>query len=428
MRKILSITFNDMILYFRDPGAVIGTFLIPVVFAVVLGFAFSGNNGPTQVRVDVIDNDNTALSQLFLTNLRQANTALVLCPADNGEDDFCRLGDDAALTEERSLGRLSNNDTLALLVIPAGFEASVQANEPISVTYRSNENAAAPTFILQAVQAVVQRMGGALVASNVATNTVAEALPFDDDAARDAFRQLAYDEAAQLWTENPFSVNYVAAAGAPQASNSQGGFGQSVPGMASMFVTFTVLISAINLIRERKNWTLQRLTTMPVTRAQILAGKILMYFLLGMIQFIAMFGFGLLVTGVLSNFSESVTPLYLGQDALGLLLIMASLTLCMTALGFLIGTMIKTEMQGAALLNLLGLTLAPLGGAWWPLDIVPEFMRVVGHISPIAWAMDGFRKLLFEQGTLVSVLPEVGIMLAMSAVLFVFAIGRFRIE
>src|SRR5690606_41999788 len=48
--------------------------------------------------------------------------------------------------------------------------------------------------------------------------------------------------------------------------------------------------------------------------------------------------------------------------------------------------------------QLLGLTFASLGGAWWPLEIVPRYMQQIGHLSPIAWAMDAFRDLLFYQG------------------------------
>jgi ABC-2 type transport system permease protein len=432
MRKIIDIAINDLIVFFKDPGAIIGVLVIPIIFSIVFGFAFSGSNEPTRLRVDVIDNDQSALSGQFLTDLRAANSALVLCPFDNTEDDFCRLEDDPLLTEERSVARLTNNTALALIVIPVGFEANLAANEPVSITYRSNENAAAPSYILQSVQAVVQRMGGAQVAASVGLSIADQSgvVEFADEAAKDAFRQNAYDNAAEMWTINPFAVEFNQTVQDPstQVSGSQQGFGQSVPGMATMFVTFFVLLSAVNIIRERKNWTIQRLVTMPLTRAQILSGKILMYFLLGMIQFSAMFGFGVLVTTLLSLINPNITTLNLGNDFLALVLIMVSFTLCTTALGFAIGTFIKSEMQGAAMLNLLGLTLAPLGGAWWPLDIVPEFMRVIGHFSPIAWAMDGFRVLLYERGTLVDVLLPVTVLLALALVFFAIAIRRFKFE
>ncbi|MEO8612513.1 MAG: ABC transporter permease [Chloroflexota bacterium] len=420
MRNIWNIAINDLRVYLKDPGALVNLFVVPIMIAVVLGFGLGGGTTTTQLRVDVLDNDQTDLSKQFLADLRAANNTLVLCPFDNKEDDFCQLGtDDPTLTEDRSIKRLTDNTALALIEIPAGFEKGVQSGQPQSIVYRSNENAAAPSYILQAVQAVVQRLGGAQVAATIGMNVAesSDSIDFKDDAEKAAFRQAVYDSAASTWKQDPFKVDFQQSAADPNAlSSRQRGFGQSIPGIASMFVVIFVLTSMITLPQERKNWTLQRLATMPVSRIQILGGKILMYFLLGMIQFLAMFTVG------------RILGLSLGNDLVALLAVMVSLTLCGTALAFAMGTFVRTEMQGAALVNLLGLTLAPLGGAWWPLEIVPEFMRTIGHISPIAWAMDGFHSLLYNQGTFGDILLPVGVLLAMAVVFFGIAIARFRYE
>ena len=419
MRNIWNIAINDLRVYLKDPGALVNMFVVPIMIAVVLGLGLGGGTATTQLRVDVIDNDQADLSKQFLADLRAANNTLVLCPFDNKDDDFCRLGEDKTLTEERSVKRLTDNTALALIEIPAGFAEGVQNGQPESIVYRSNENAAAPSYILQALQGVVQRLGGAQVAATIGLN-VAESsgsIDFKDDAEKAAFRQAVYDSAAASWNQDPFKVDFQQSAADPNAlTSTQRGFGQSIPGIASMFVVIFVLTSMITLPQERKNWTLQRLATMPVSRPQVLGGKILMFFLLGMIQFLAMFTVG------------RIMGLNLGNDLPALLAVMVSLTLCGTALAFAMGTFVRTEMQGAALVNLLGLTLAPLGGAWWPLEIVPEFMRTIGHISPIAWAMDGFHTLLYNQGTFSDILLPVGILLAMAVVFFAVAIARFRYE
>jgi ABC-2 type transport system permease protein len=72
--------------------------------------------------------------------------------------------------------------------------------------------------------------------------------------------------------------------------------------------------------------------------------------------------------------------------------------------------------------------LAPLGGAWWPLEITPQFMQIIGHISPIAWAMDGFRSLIFYGGTLTDVLLPVAVLLGASLVFLVIGARYFRYE
>jgi ABC-2 type transport system permease protein len=420
MRNIWNIAINDLRIYFKDPGTIVNMFIVPIMIAVVFGIGFGGGDSPTQLRVDVIDNDQTPLSAQFLTELRQANNTLVLCPFDNTEDDFCRLEDDPTLTEGRSVTRLSDNTALALIEIPAGFQTGIDSGQPQSIIYRSNENATAPSYILQAVQAVTQRMGGALVAANVGVDIVenSDAVSFSDEAQQTEFRQAVYDRAGEIWSTNPFTVDFQQTTIDPasQLSSTQRGFGQSIPGMGSMFVTIFVMTSMITLIQERRNWTLQRLATFPIPRRQILGGKILMFFLLGMIQYLTLFAVGRLL------------GMSLGNDPIALLAVMVSLTLCATALAFALGTFIRTEMQGAAMLNLLGLTLAPLGGAWWPLDIVPDFMRIVGHVSPIAWAMDAFHVLLYERGGLGDVLLPIGVLLALAVGFFLIAIRRFRYD
>ena len=147
-----------------------------------------------------------------------------------------------------------------------------------------------------------------------------------------------------------------------------------------------------------------------------MAGKILMWFVVGMIQYGVVFLIGIAV-GV--NF---------GHDLGALLLVMVIYTLSITAFSFAVSTLLKTEAQANSISLLLSLMLASLGGAWWPLDIVPPVMRVVGHLSPVAWAMDSYRSLLFENGGLMTILPNVAVLVAFTLVCFVFAVWRFKYE
>jgi ABC-2 type transport system permease protein len=202
----------------------------------------------------------------------------------------------------------------------------------------------------------------------------------------------------------------------PSAAPDVGGFGQSVPGMGSMFALFTVLGGMGILVGEKKQWTLQRLATMPISRAQLLGGKILSRFSLGALQYTVVFAIGI-VTGI--NF---------GRDLVALILVILAFTLTCTALSFALGSLLKNEQQAAGMTNLLGLTLAPLGGAWWPLELVPDFMRVVGHVSPVAWAMDSYTSLMFRNGDLQDVLVPLLVLAGMSAVFFAVGIKRFRYE
>jgi ABC-2 type transport system permease protein len=416
MRIIFHIARHDVQVFLKNPGTLISMIVLPLVMAFALGLGIGAlNTAPDRIRIDVMDNDQSDLSARFLNDLRDANTTLRLCPFDNTDDDYCQLDGDENLTEARAVERVANTTSLALIEIPAGFEERVQAGEQVSIIYRSNESALAPSYILQAVQASVQQIGRALVAAQIGANIADDTLQLEGEAEREVFRQEVYDRAAALWAENPVSIDFRQTA-VQAVSSTQAGFGQSVPGMATMFAMFMVFTGMGNLLIERKNWTLQRLVTLPITRGQILGGKILMYFSLGMLEFLIVFAMGILL-GV--NF---------GRDPLALILVMVAFCLCSAALTFAISTALRSEMQGWAMVNLLGLTLAPLGGAWWPLDVVPEFMRTVGHLSPVAWAMDSFQLLIFEQAGLADVAGNIAVLLVAAVVLFAVAIWRFKYE
>jgi len=68
-----------------------------------------------------------------------------------------------------------------------------------------------------------------------------------------------------------------------------------------------------------------------------------------------------------------------------------------------------------------GVAAGMLGGCMYPLDVVGVAVRDVGHLVPQAWAMDAFIKLIYDHGSLASVLPEIGALAAFAAILSLLA-------
>ncbi|MCS7071759.1 MAG: ABC transporter permease, partial [Anaerolinea sp.] len=375
-------------------------------------------SGPRLIVDVLIDGgaEPDAQTRALLAEIERQNRNILLCPFANTTEDACRLGGQP-LTPERAAERAEEARSLAQLLIPADIGARLEAGEAVTVIYRSDEGLTAPSLILQAVQAAALRTGAVQVAVDAAESIVAgfPALTFRDEADRAAFFDGVRARAQALWQTDPIAVNYVQS-GAAAANPGTSGFSQSVPGIGSMYVMLTILPAVGAFIRAKREGTLQRLVTMPVRRSQILGGMLLARFLLGLIQYGIVFGFGLFL-GV-----------RYGTDPLALILVMVSFTLCVTALMIALTGFIRSEMQAAGITLFMGLTLAPLGGAWWPLDIVPEAMRVIGHISPIAWAMDAYHALIFYGGGLIDVLPSVAVLLGMAAALFAIGVRRFSFE
>lgn len=418
MRKILQIVRNDLRLFFLSRENLISLLFVPVVMTLVVGI-FSGNaaSESPEMLVDVIDRDGSPLSAQLLEALREANSSLILCPLDNDTAGRCELDGAGEIGPEQARGRLEERVTEAAIVIPPGFETGVRSFEPVQVTLYTLEDIGVPEAAEQALNAALQRVNGAAAAARTGAALVSQNGLLPDEDSRSAFAKQVYDRASQIWAEEPVTVNFEYAGDPPSGGpDLQSGLGQSVPGMGAMFVMFTVFGGMTALAEERAQWTLQRLATAPLSRAQLLGGKILARFVLGALQFMVVFAVGI------------AAGIQLGRDPLALMLVAFAYTLSITALSFALGTWIKNEAQAGGFSLLLSLVLAPLGGAWWPLEIVPRAMQIVGHISPVAWAMDAFNALIFNQARLPDVVLPIAVLLGITAVAFAWAIARFRYE
>ena len=422
MRPILTIVLNDLRIFFSQRGNLVGLLVIPVLLTVVIGWSlgqFVGGGEP-RLRVDLIDLDGSGLSARLIDELRATNDALVLCPLDNDADDYCRL-EGEALDLERAVERARRGRTEALIVIPAGYAAALETFEQAGIDYYSSSDPLQPDAVLQGLDAVLQRVNSASMTAGVAgalldNLTAGLGLPAFNEAVRTEFLDGLYRNAEQKLIEMPAAVRFETGEEEAGLDASENGFNQSAPGMGSLYVMFTVLGGMAVLLRERKQWTLQRLMALPLSRGQILGSKIVVYFVLGMIQYMIVF-----VVGWIAGMD-------FGDDLPALFAVMAAFVLCITALTFALAPWIKSEGQASGFVLLLSLSLAPLGGAWWPLEIVPDFMRTLGHLSPVAWAMDGFHDLIWYSGGFGDVLPEVGVLLAAAVVLFAVGIRGFSFE
>jgi ABC-2 type transport system permease protein len=428
MRIAITIAINDLRVFLTEPANLINLIVLPVVLSLVLGMALSEGEAIETVQVDLIDMDNSAQSEYFINTLRESNRTLRFCPMDDGQkvldDDkeYDCLLDGVGASEfamEDSIKRIEDKVTMALIVLPDGYGTSLLNNENVDIEYHSLDDSTSSNGIVQSVQSAVQRINRVEVAVGVGTSMVdalSDTEQAYDDEKRAEFVTTVSGYANDLSNTAATRVSYSMAQEGEEESTPGLGFDQSVPGMATMFVLMTALGGVVILLQDRQQWTLQRLIVMPVSRAQLLGGKILARFTTGMITFAVMVLVG------------AAIGIDWGNSPLAVLLLMVSYTLCVTALTFAIAPFIRSVEQASGLTVMLSIVLAAVGGAWWPLEIVPDLMQVVGRISPVAWAMDGFNQLVFYEAGLSDVLLDVVVLFAASFVLFVFGIMNFKYE
>jgi ABC-2 type transport system permease protein len=109
---------------------------------------------------------------------------------------------------------------------------------------------------------------------------------------------------------------------------------------------------------------------------------------------------------------------------LAILLVAFCAALCISALGLLIGVVARSEEQAVAFSLIPMFVFAGLGGAWVPLEVTGETFRAIGHVSPVAWAMDGFKNIIVRGFGLESVLVPAAALAAYALVFFTLAAWR----
>lgn len=406
MRTIWDIGFKDLLLSFQNLFLLAISLILPAVLIFIIGQAIPTDEEAVVLNVDVIDEDNTLLSERFI-DIIDSNDSLRVCVYGQDNPDGCNLDSDDELTQ-----RLEETEAVAGITIPAGFQEQLQRGETPVITYTSNESLTSPTVASQSVNTAITTLAGPVMVAQIGRDILVE--DFDVEDTQTTFDTLLGN--AQT-ADSPIVIRSQSTTGAEDEAAFTSGFDQSVPGVSTMFVMLTLFNAVSVLVVERQTGTLQRLFTLPVPKYQVVIGKMLGPIIFALIQFVLLIAVGTVIGDV-----------DWGSSPLAVALVVISFILASAAIGFSLATFVRTEDQAAGMSTFLALTLAPLGGAWWPLEIVPDVMVIIGHISPIAWAMDGFQDLIWYDGGLTDVLPEVGVLLLFAAVFTAIGVWKFKYE
>jgi len=188
----------------------------------------------------------------------------------------------------------------------------------------------------------------------------------------------------------------------------------NVPAWAIFAMFFIVLPLAGSMVKEKNEGSVLRLQTVPTSYLIFLGGKISVYILVCLIQFVLMLSVGLVFLPMLG-----LPTLIIGNSIAAIVLLSLSTALAATGFGVMMGTIAKTEQQGAIMGSLTILLLSAIGGVWVPTYVMPELMRNISVVSPLNWALNGFYELFLRGGGL----ADIAVGSVKLIVFFVFTMG-----
>jgi len=180
------------------------------------------------------------------------------------------------------------------------------------------------------------------------------------------------------------------------------------PGMALMFLMFTVTYGGRSLLVENRQGTLARILVSPTTTAEVMGGKMTGIFLTGVMQLFILIG----GTSLLFSLEWG--------DPLAVVALMLSAAFAATGWGMIIAAILKTPGQVASVGSAVMLIFGLLGGSFFDVSVLPEWVQTASLISPNAWGTRGFL-ILARGGRIDSVTTPIFALLIMGALLFIIA-------
>lgn len=359
MRPALLIAAKDLRQRLRDRTLLMYALLLPLGLAVVFNMLFSGVDEEQAFRFGVVNDDHGAVASAFVDQ--------VLKPAE--ESGAIDLRTPASREEGERL--VEDGDLSALFVVPAGFTTAVNTGAGTGIEIIGDADSR--------VGVEVARSLATAFTSQVMTVRLSVALVGGD--AQTAERAAAFSEAV--------TVENVA------ASNKQLSWSTYMAtAMAVFFLFFTVQFGVSGMLEERENGTLPRLLAAPVSRTSLLAGKILVSVLVGVISMVLLI---------------AATTLLLGAhwgDPLGLGLLVLMGVLAATAVMAGVAAFARSHEQAGQWQAVLAITLGALGGAFFPVAQLGGLMSTLSLLTPHYWFLQGLAD-LSGGASVADVLPSV---------------------
>lgn len=395
MIRIFDIALKDLAQFLRDYKTLMFLLLMPILFTLLFGYAFggfSGNESDSRLPVGLINEDNRWISDTFRDLLT--------------DSDLIRIVEDENLTASDLDQMVAEGDLAAAIIIPSGYSKALLADRTSQLIVIADTGTTTWTTVQAELLKLASRLDGAVRTAIIMEELNGERIPFE----------YGFESTLEAWNDPPIAILETTSSALEDVDEGVEALSHTAPGMMLQFAIAGLLTCATVIVNERKTRSLQRMLTTNTRRVQILLGHYLAIFLLIFVQFAVLIAFGQLIL--------NIDYLRIPE---GTLLVAFSAALCIAGLGLLIGVLARSEEQAVTFSLIPMFVLSGLGGAWVPLEITGETFAAIGHLSPVAWAMDGFKNIIIRGFGLESVLTPCLALAGYALVFFLLAVWRLSV-
>lgn len=412
--RVIDLVLKDLSQMVRDRRTLVFFLIMPIVFTLLFGFIFGNTGdgdeeiGDSRLPIAIIVEDQHRITTSLVSVLERSNEFQLVWSEESNQDELREL--------------VADGDISAAIIVPPGYGEQTALGDPIALTVILDSSDINGYSIEQSITGAVALIRKSARAAELSVAVYEEQQSFESDDARQTYFDISFDKTLAIWENPPITTTKTFTGQDEVTTESNDAFGEnpyahSSPGMILQFAIAGLLSTAEIIVNERKSGSLQRLLTTSISRTEILVG-----------HYLAMVAMIFTQIMILMVFGQFVLKLDYLHAPLASLMMAIAISLCVAALGLLIGALSKTP-DNTVVYSLIPMFIfSGLGGAWMPLEFTSETVQMVGHFTPVAWGMDGLKNILIRGQGLEAVWLPVGMLMVFTVIFFGLAVWRFKFE
>jgi ABC-2 type transport system permease protein len=414
MLKTFLIGIKDVRLAFRDRAALILMLAAPFVLTLGLGLVtgrFSNNNsGLSDIPVIIVNLDNEQLGNALADLFQSAELADLMEPAASSDPEAARQ----LIDQDKAAAVVIIPEGFTRSIIPAagdGTDPSSTPADPVKIEVYANPSRSTGAGIVKAiVDEFLSRVEENRISASVSITQLLMSGRIPPDQIPMVIAGMSEDlQANPTGSALAIQINSSTADGAAVKFDI---LAYLAPGMALMFLMYTVSYGGRSILAEKTQGTLPRLLVSPTSPSQILGGKIFGIFLTGAAQMLILIG------------ASSLFFQLKWGDPLGVVVLVLAAVFGATGWGMFITALARTPAQVGSVGSAIMLIFGIMGGSFISLDQMPAAVQAFSKITPNSWALDGFTTLGLG-GTLADLSTPILALLAMGMLLFLVSVFMF---
>ena len=379
---------KEMIEFRRNKMELASLAIMPLIFLVMFGFIFPTGGSHENVQMGLVNLDQGAGSNEFITQMETMNNQLATSK-NSSYMSFNNYSSVAAAKTAISQGKIHG-----AFVIPPGFSTNLTNKQPGNVLiYVDNSNPQNAASIEQVSLGTMSGLNGVLADTNVLKLSSTTNPVINPQAVIEPYTP-------NIVTTIPGSTKY---------------FDFLAPGLMIMIGMMAVMIGIPEAIsKEKEMGTFDGMLSAPINHLSVLLGKTTALSLRGLIQVMFVLIFAVLLFGVTIQ----------GNLLLAFLMVVLGI-FSFIGIGIMAVSMAGSQGTGTLIMNLIMFPMMFLSGIFFPVSQMPWFMQDISNLIPLTYAADAMRKIMLLNANLADVSTDIIILLAFGVITMLIALPLF---